>query len=402
MWSSIPIDSSGLTPRSTLVSDHALLQWYNPHGVMRRDLNPLLSEEDGATVEQPVLEMNVVSPSDGSLFTPATWTGITQAVPQSLRNFTDDLFFELWVNDRRPLNHSSTSAVLHIDLGRVSEDAFWNPREPPNGRFDTEDKNANLILDPGEDTGLDGLADKDEPGYDPTTNRDPDGDDYAYDPNHPTDYSHINGMEGNGQNDPNARPDTEDLNLNGVLDLDNDYFEATLDLADTSYVAIDVAQQYGAGLVSPDNGWRLFRIPVHAGAFRAIGSADWSSIEDCRLWLSDMAGPTNLQFTLISVVGEFPPEAGPAAALGQNYPNPFNPNTAIPYELYVDSGVRLAVYDVQGRLVRELVNGVKSAGPHFAFWSGRDTSERPVASGVYVYRLDVAGKTMTKRMVLVR
>ncbi len=402
MWSSIPIDSPGVAGPSALVSDHALLQWYNPHGVMRRDLDPLLTEEDGAAVEQAVLEMNVVSPSDGSPFTRATWTGITQPVPKNLRDFTDDLYLELWVNDRRPLTHWATSAVLHIDLGRVSEDAFWNPREPPNQRLDTEDKNGNLILDLGEDTGLDGLADRAEPGYDPTTNPDPDGDDYAYDPSHPTDYSHINGMEGNGLIDPNARPDTEDLNLNGVLDLYNDYFEATLDLADTSYVAIDVAQQYGMDLVRPDNGWRLFRIPFHADAFRAIGSPDWSSIEDCRIWLSGMAGPTNLQLALISVVGEFPPEAGAAAALRQNYPNPFNPNTAIPYELYVDAGVRLAVYDVQGRLVRELVNGVKSAGPHFAFWSGRDSSERPVASGVYIYRLDVAGTTLTKRMVLVR
>ncbi len=401
MWSSIPLDSADLSERLRQVGDHARIQWYNPHGVLRRDLNPLLTEEDGATRDLSVLEINVLNPPGGSLFTAVTWTGLTQRIPEPLRDFSANRYMEVWLNDRAQ-DHSLTHAVLHVDLGRVSEDTFWNPVAPPNGKLDTEDRNAENRLDVGEDTGLDETPDREEPGYS-DTNRDPNGDDYAYDSNHPDDYSHINGTEGNGEGDPNTRPDTEDRNLNGLLDLGNDYFEASINLADTAFVAIDVARDYaGNSNLSPANGWRLFRIPIQQAAFRALGSPSWNSIEDCRLWLSDMAGPTNIQIEGISVVGEFPPQVAPRAVLHQNQPNPFNPSTTIPYELDEDGLVRLSVYDVHGRLVRELVNTVKAAGPHLAFWTGRDAGDRPVASGVYVYRLEAGGKSVARRMVLVR
>ncbi len=88
--------------------------------------------------------------------------------------------------------------------------------------------------------------------------------------------------------------------------------------------------------------------------------------------------------------------------LAQNYPNPFNPSTTIRYELPGDCFVRLAVYDVAGRLVHILVDEQKTAGSHDAFWNGTDRDGSAVASGIYFYRLEAAGTIITRKMALLR
>ena len=310
-WSSIPVDS--LNPKSSLVSDHAWIQWYNPRtpAVHESDLKPILTKAEGSDNERTVLEMNIVSPSD-SLNTfvfdaNRTWTGITQAVSRTGQDLSRTRYVEIWVNDRHFLEHSGMHAKLHIDFGTVSEDAFWDPNNPPNGKLDSEDKNQDTKLDRSatdyEDTGLDGLRDEDEPGYDPNLNPDPDHDDYHYTTG-TTDYSNINKTEKNGVDDPNARPDTEDLNLDNVLNTDNDYYEATLDLSDTTYVAVNVARDYpGNSKVKDDNGWRLFRVPIDSTAFHAVGRPSWQDVKHARLWVDGMTGPTNLQIGGVELVG---------------------------------------------------------------------------------------------------
>lgn len=84
--------------------------------------------------------------------------------------------------------------------------------------------------------------------------------------------------------------------------------------------------------------------------------------------------------------------------LSQNYPNPFNPSTQIVYGVPSASNVRLEVFDMLGRQVAVLVNGdTMPAGRHTVRF---DASR--FASGVYVYRLQVGEKVMTKRMVLIK
>ena len=90
-----------------------------------------------------------------------------------------------------------------------------------------------------------------------------------------------------------------------------------------------------------------------------------------------------------------------AVGLGQNYPNPFNPSTLIPYQLAVPSPVRLEVFNVLGQRVAMLVDGQQGAGSYVARWDGTDASGRAAASGVYFYRLTVAGAHQTGKMVLV-
>jgi len=97
-------------------------------------------------------------------------------------------------------------------------------------------------------------------------------------------------------------------------------------------------------------------------------------------------------------------EGGRLAAflLGRSYPNPFNPQTLIPLEVPAAAGpVRLQVYDVLGRSVRELVGGSLGAGLHLVPWDGRDESGAPVAAGVYLVRLEAGGQVQVGKMVRV-
>lgn len=84
-------------------------------------------------------------------------------------------------------------------------------------------------------------------------------------------------------------------------------------------------------------------------------------------------------------------------AMMQNYPNPFNGRTLIRYELPQRARVRLALYDVRGRLVRTLVDGHLGAGVHY-----ESVSSHNLRSGVYLYRLEVDGRALTRKMLIVR
>ncbi|HET6349756.1 MAG TPA: S8 family serine peptidase [Candidatus Krumholzibacteria bacterium] len=83
-------------------------------------------------------------------------------------------------------------------------------------------------------------------------------------------------------------------------------------------------------------------------------------------------------------------------------PNPFNPQTTIYYGLASSGAVEIRVFDVGGRLVRELVNGVKNAGVHQVVWDGTDRRGSPTASGIYFVRMVAGGKSFTRKMVLLK
>ncbi len=72
-------------------------------------------------------------------------------------------------------------------------------------------------------------------------------------------------------------------------------------------------------------------------------------------------------------------------------PNPFNPRTTIVFDLGGPGDVDLKVYDVSGRLIRQLVDQRLDHGRHEVQWDGRDANGRGAASGTYFYRLFVDG-----------
>ncbi|MDA0672004.1 MAG: T9SS type A sorting domain-containing protein, partial [Bacteroidetes bacterium] len=86
-----------------------------------------------------------------------------------------------------------------------------------------------------------------------------------------------------------------------------------------------------------------------------------------------------------------------AFSLRQNYPNPFNPVTQIEFEVPATAEIRLEVFDVLGRQVRVLADGLYGAGAHSVSF---DASDLP--SGLYMYRLTSADYVQTRSMQLVK
>lgn len=101
------------------------------------------------------------------------------------------------------------------------------------------------------------------------------------------------------------------------------------------------------------------------------------------------------------------PPAGDATvpavfALHGAAPNPFNPFTTVRFSLPAAGHAELKLFDVQGRLVRTLIDGHLAAGPGEIRWDGRDRSGRRVASGTYYARLSAADRTSVKPLVMVK
>ncbi len=85
-----------------------------------------------------------------------------------------------------------------------------------------------------------------------------------------------------------------------------------------------------------------------------------------------------------------------------NYPNPFNPGTVIPYRLPERSRIRIAVFDLTGREVAELLDAYLDAGAYQVAWNGRNGSGAEVANGFYFCTLWTAGQFSTVRMTVLR
>ncbi|MBK8981335.1 MAG: T9SS type A sorting domain-containing protein [Ignavibacteria bacterium] len=83
--------------------------------------------------------------------------------------------------------------------------------------------------------------------------------------------------------------------------------------------------------------------------------------------------------------------------LHQNYPNPYNPITKIRYELQSQSNVSLIIYDISGRIIKELVNQNQLHGEYSYTFDGTD-----ISSGVYFYKLSTENFTETKKMILAK
>ncbi len=89
-------------------------------------------------------------------------------------------------------------------------------------------------------------------------------------------------------------------------------------------------------------------------------------------------------------------------ALRQNVPNPFNPVTRIAYSIPRAAHVRLTIYDVNGRVVRSLVDSDMAPNDYVSVWNGRTDQGGEAASGIYLYRLTADGKELERKMILLR
>ncbi len=130
-------------------------------------------------------------------------------------------------------------------------------------------------------------------------------------------------------------------------------------------------------------------------------------VDALEFWMEDAATrevlltwiePTRLLFGSSGTVTGAPASEPPdSPRLAQNYPNPFNPATVIPFDLGREAQVRLRVFDLRGRVVATLLDGVLPAGRHEAPFRAVD-----LPAGSYLYALEVSGRRLSGRMTLVK
>jgi hypothetical protein len=121
--------------------------------------------------------------------------------------------------------------------------------------------------------------------------------------------------------------------------------------------------------------------------------------------VSDAIGTTPGPFwrfttgTGTTAVDERPPAR---LVFSPNRPNPFVSSTQFAYALPASGHVRFSLYDVRGRRVATLVDAAQAAGPHTLRWEGRDAMGGSLPSGAYFARLEFAGRSEVRKVVLVR
>ncbi|KPJ52526.1 hypothetical protein AMJ39_07625 [candidate division TA06 bacterium DG_24] len=198
--------------------------------------------------------------------------------------------------------------------------------------------------------------------------------------------------------------------------LDRDWGYSVEETGDGGYIIAGATKSFGAGwedayLIKTNSGGDMVWTRTYGGTDTDYGYsmegtndggyvvAGWTESSgagfgDVYLIKTDANG-------LVQVTGHDDEEARPRLHyLRQNRPNPFRGATTISYGVADHRHVTLAIYDIRGALVRRLVSGTLSPGPHQVVWDGRDGRGREVGSGVYFCRLEAGAFRDTRRMVL--
>jgi pectate lyase len=188
--------------------------------------------------------------------------------------------------------------------------------------------------------------------------------------------------------------------ISGTATFDGMGYEKIQGMTDTAVVRGIIDSQTQVG------GWpELFSLPApedgdHDGMPDYWESAQGLNPADATdRNLLNGEGYTMLEVYLNSLTGassdvRFTPAAQPEGfTLQQNYPNPFNQGTVITFHLPADGDVEGAIYDLKGRIVRQMQGGEMAAGAHQWHWDGSESQGRPAVSGLYFcvirYRKDV-------------
>jgi hypothetical protein len=193
----------------------------------------------------------------------------------------------------------------------------------------------------------------------------------------------------------------------------------------TTFVLVDTAQREGqpwlqflgerslpfsVTAVATDRSGTRRILPVTIDPARLTSSdipVNWNDLVLLTLVVTSLEGRVTSTGYFLSVDDQAPvgvePVGGAGFELLPNRPNPFRGATTIAFTLAAEGPVRLAVYDVRGRMVRRLVEGEHLiGGAHQRVWDGVDDAGRPAAPGVYYVRLDAAQAGATRKMLLLR
>jgi hypothetical protein len=150
----------------------------------------------------------------------------------------------------------------------------------------------------------------------------------------------------------------------------------------------------------------------------AITAADYSALTSAGPFTIDPGAEITVAFALIYgdnlvdlrantdvaqlLYRDPPEEVIPVRGLDQNRPNPFNPFTLISYSLEREGPVTLTVFNPGGRRLRTFEQGVQTHGRHAVVWDGTDEHGARQSSGMYLYRLQADGCSLTRKMMLVK
>jgi hypothetical protein len=118
--------------------------------------------------------------------------------------------------------------------------------------------------------------------------------------------------------------------------------------------------------------------------------------------LTATAADQSLVITESAAVDAAPAPAAPRTELRLLHPNPFRSSVSVAYSLARPGAVDLAVYDVAGRRVRRLAEGVRPAGEAVIRWDGRDEARAAVGAGVYFVRLRTPDADVTRKTLRLR
>ena len=88
--------------------------------------------------------------------------------------------------------------------------------------------------------------------------------------------------------------------------------------------------------------------------------------------------------------------------LGQNYPNPFNPITSISFSTPTKQMIRIEIFDLHGRLINTIYEGIATPGEHTVRWDGTNSYHNSIPSGVYFYRLTSENYFKTRKMLYLK
>ncbi len=131
---------------------------------------------------------------------------------------------------------------------------------------------------------------------------------------------------------------------------------------------------------------------------KRLSSSTYTFVPISRIWVQRRSSEG-----LYSTIGiNEPPEIKPQFCLYQPFPNPFTDQATIRYSLPYATSVNLNVYDVSGRLVKNLVQGNAAPGVYTVNWKGIDSGNRKCPSGIYFVRFAAGKYTSAKKMVLIK
>jgi len=194
--------------------------------------------------------------------------------------------------------------------------------------------------------------------------------------------------------------------------LDFSFMEGTSELSNIPFGGIginssDNNQEITFGsMAGNDNITGIFK---RVGRFRLINSLPFENNELNFAWNFEgtittiLTGATFINITepdnhINDIVAGIENELLNDYQLEQNYPNPFNPSTKIRFGLKEVGKVKLVIFNLLGEMVDEIINNEMPAGVHEIEFSGNN-----LASGIYIYKLDVQDKfTSIKKMTLLK